>query len=121
MKLPILLGALLLSASPAVAENGDPFRYINFLPSDCGDVREMQNMRTEKMEYLYVNTCNRAGFSRFSKLNGVRKVKETVIYIPKQALGGHITNFGGYYCSMLPNWKLGKAWTCTANGWALYK
>ena len=118
MKLPILFGALLLSASPAVAENGDPFSYISVLPSDCGDVREMQNMKTGKMEYLYVNTCNRAGFSRFSKLNGVRKVKENVIYIPRQDLGESRT-ITGYHCSMLPNWKEGKAWPCTSNGWDL--
>ena len=121
MKSFLVLGALLGSASPSVAQYVDPFRYINSLPNDCGDVREMQNIRTGKMEYLYVNTCNRAGFSRFANLNGVRKVKETVIYIPKQALGERTTNFGDYYCSTYPNGKLGKAWTCTADGWALYQ
>ena len=120
MKLPILFGALLLSASPAVAENGDPFSYISVLPSDCGDVREMQNMKTGKMEYLYVNTCNRAGFSRFSKLNGVRKVKENVIYVPKQGLGDW-GSISGYQCSLLPKMRAGDVWSCTVNGWALYK
>jgi len=121
MKSLLVFSALFLSALPAVAQNGNRFSYLSFLPTGCADVREMQNMRTGKMEYLFVNTCNRAGFSSFSRINGVRKVKETIIYIPEQDLGGRITNFGGYFCSTYPNGKLGKAWTCTANGWALYQ
>ena len=120
MKSLLTIGALLLSASPVFAENGERFSYISVVPSDCGNVREMQDMKTGKMEYIYIQPCNRAGFSYFAKLNGVRKVKENVIYVPKQGLGDW-GSISGYQCSLLPKMRAGSVWSCTENGWALYK
>ena len=120
MKSLSVLGFLFLSASPVFADNGDPFSYISVVPSGCSQVREMQDMRTGQMEYIYIQPCNRAGFSYFAKLDGVRKVKENVIYVPKQGLGD-LGSISGYQCSLLPKMRAGSVWSCTANGWTLYK
>jgi len=82
----------------------------------------MKDIRTGKMEYFYIMTCNRAHFWKFSKLEGVKKIKKNVIHIPKQQLGasGNFNgrNIGGYYCSLFPKSNYNRRWSCQANGWS---
>ncbi len=122
------IAALTLLTSPVLAEYRDPNRFVDRLPTDCDDVRMMKNIKTGEMEYLFIQTCNRAGYSLFSRLNGVRKVKENVIYIPEQELGNYRNyrnqKISGYYCSMSPKNATGliggitpDLWSCTAKGW----
>lgn len=105
-----------------MAKDVDPYSYVRRLPSDCEDVREMMNMQTGEMEFLYVVSCNRAGFSTFAKLEGVRKVSPSVIMIPMQETkadqGPGLQTVSGYYCSGLPANAKGSATSfCTSTGW----
>ena len=118
----IQLAGLVLLPTSAMARDFDPYSYVKRLPSDCEDVREMMNMKTGKMEFLYVASCNRAGFSSFAKLERVRKVSPSVIMIPMQEIkpdhGSGVQTINGYYCSGLPaNPQDSVAWNCQSKGW----
>lgn len=123
MRKPLLalFAAIPLFAPGTFAQNHDDYSFLSHLPSDCDEVRAMKNIKTGKMEYFYVLTCNRAGFSLFSKLNKVKKVKRNVIYIPNQKLGdsGNFRgrNISGHYCSKLLKSSATRKWSCTAKGW----
>ena len=118
----IQLAGLALLPTSAMAQDFDPYSYVKRLPSDCEDVREMMNMKTGKMEFLYVASCNRAGFSSFSRLEGVTKVSPSVIMIPIQEIkadpGPGLQMINGHYCSGLPAKPQDSvAWICQSTGW----
>ena len=118
----IHLACLVVLPTSAFAEAVDPYTYVKRLPSDCEDVREMMNLKTGKMEFLYVASCNRAGFTSFAKIEGVRKVSPIVILIPMQKIksdqGSVAQMIAGYYCSGLPlDAKDSATWFCASTGW----
>ena len=116
------LAWLVLLPDSAVAQNVDPYTYVKRLPTDCEDVREMINIKTGKMEFLYVASCNRAGITSFAKIEGVRKISPSVISVPmhktKPDQGSFTQMIAGYYCSGLPvNAKDSATWICASSGW----
>ena len=111
-----LIFASQLCAAPAFAVYQDPYEYHAVLPTDCDEVRGMMNLKTSRMEYFYINTCNRAHFWQYSQLRGVKTVKDYVIHVPAQALEGD-RRIGGFYCSKYPNFKVSRVWSCQSSGW----
>ena len=115
-----VITVLSLLGIPAYSQYQDPFAFQSNHPSDCDVVRGMMDLKTRKMNYFYINTCNRANFWQFSQLSGVKLNKSNVIYIPTQTLGNK-RSIGGYFCSNYPNLKVSRLWSCRSHGWVSAK
>jgi hypothetical protein len=119
---PAFMTVVMGVCAPANAQHQyqDPYEFHSVLPTDCDEVRGMMNLENQKMEYFYINTCNRAHFWTFYRLRGAVKVRETVLYVPSQVFknqSGVAMPISGYFCSKYPDFKKSRVWSCQRSGW----
>lgn len=114
------LVALGFTAPQALAQEMYPNQFMPTIPSDCDWVERFSHALNGTTDFLYFQTCVRGRkMSEYVKLEGVSLIKDNVIYVPKQSIGGRYSNtIEGYMCAGAPPYAAeGMFFTCKANGW----